>query len=67
MAMPQPRFLAKSDAWDNDPAMQAVAASFRGAHGVVLHLGGSVTYSSPYTAWARDGKGKSAEDEAILR
>ena len=60
-------FLGKQESWDYAPAMREVAKRFRGTEGVVLHLGDSITYASPYTAWARAGEGKSAEDEAILQ
>ena len=63
----QASFLGKREAWDYGPAMKEVAKKFTGAEGVVLHLGDSITYASPYTSWARGGEGKTAEDEAILR
>lgn len=47
-------------------AMRKVAARFKGKEGVVLHLGDSITYANPYSAWAKYGKGKTAEDLAIL-
>ena len=40
---------------------------FHGTPGVVLHLGDSITYASPYTAWARAGEGKTKADAAVLR
>jgi lysophospholipase L1-like esterase len=46
--------------------MRSVAAKFTGTKGVVIHIGDSITYAAPYTAWAREGKGKTPEDEAIL-
>jgi hypothetical protein len=57
----------KQETWDYAPAMREVAARFDGSEGVVLHLGDSITYASPYTAWARGGRGKTLQDEAILR
>ncbi|HEV3025903.1 MAG TPA: SGNH/GDSL hydrolase family protein, partial [Pirellulales bacterium] len=54
------------EAWDYADAMRAVAARFHGRPGVVLHVGDSITYSSPYGQWARAGKGKTPEDEAVL-
>jgi lysophospholipase L1-like esterase len=60
------RFLGKLETWDYGPAMRAVASKFTGTEGVVLHLGDSITFASPYTAWARNGRGKTPEDEAIL-
>ncbi len=61
------RFLGRSETWDYAPAMREVAARFTGEEGVVLHLGDSITYASPYTAWARAGEGKTPEDEAVLQ
>jgi hypothetical protein len=61
------KFLGKKESWDYVPAMRKVAQKFTGTEGVVLHLGDSITYASPYTAWARGGAGKTKEDEAILR
>jgi lysophospholipase L1-like esterase len=46
--------------------MRAVSGKFAGTEGVVIHIGDSITYAAPYTAWAREGKGKTPEDEAIL-
>lgn len=48
-------------------AMKKVALKFRGKEGVVLHLGDSITYANPYSAWARHGQGKTARDQAILK
>jgi lysophospholipase L1-like esterase len=59
-------FLGRQEAWDYGPAMKAVSAKFAGTEGVVIHIGDSITYAAPYTAWAREGEGKTAEDEAIL-
>jgi hypothetical protein len=58
--------LAQED-YDYAEAMRQVAARFSGRPGVVLHLGDSITYSNAYSAWARGGRGKTAEDEAVLR
>lgn len=66
-AAEQGEFLGKRESWDYAPAMLKVARQFKGVEGVVLHLGDSITYASPYTAWARGGEGKTKEDEAILR
>ncbi len=54
------------EGYDYAEAMRQVAARFRGRPGVVLHLGDSITYSSAYSAWARGGRGKTPEDEAVL-
>jgi len=64
---PRARLLGKQESWDYAPAMWEVAKKFTGRQGVVLHLGDSITYASPYTAWARRGKGKTREDEEFLR
>jgi len=53
-------------AWDYVEPMKKVAAESKGRLGVVLHIGDSITYSNPYGQWARYGKGKSAEDQAVL-
>jgi lysophospholipase L1-like esterase len=53
--------------WDYVEPMKEVAATFTGTAGVVLHLGDSITYANPYGQWARYGKGKTAEDKAVLR
>ena len=55
------------DPGDYADAMKKVAAKFTGREGVVLHLGDSITYANPYSAWARYGKGKTAQDEAVCR
>ena len=47
-------------------AMKQVAARFKGRPGVVLHVGDSITYASPYGAWARHGAGTSDADKAVL-
>jgi hypothetical protein len=55
------------EAWDYTEAMTMVTARFRGVEGVVIHVGGSMTIANPYGTWARSGKGKTPEDQAILR
>jgi lysophospholipase L1-like esterase len=55
------------EAWDYAAPMKKVAAKFTGTPGVVLHLGDSITYANPYGQWARYGKGKTAEDKAVLK
>lgn len=60
-------FLGRREGWDYAPAMCKVARRFAGTPGVVLHLGDSITYASPYTAWARAGKGKTKADQEVLR
>lgn len=66
-AAAQATFMGKKETWDYAPAMRSVAARFHGTPGVVLHLGDSITYASPYTAWARGGEGKTKADVAVLR
>jgi hypothetical protein len=56
-----------AEAWDYAPAMKKVAVKFRGKEGGVLHVGDSMTIANPYGQWARQGKGKTPEDEAILK
>jgi lysophospholipase L1-like esterase len=54
------------ETWDYTAPMKAVAARFKGTPGVVIHIGDSITYANPYGGWARGGKGKTAEDKAVL-
>ena len=71
MSLRMPAFLAASAlAAGGDPgnyadAMRKIASRFTGREGVVLHLGDSITYANPYSAWARTGKGKTPADEAV--
>ena len=60
-------FLGRTEAWDYAPTMREVAAAFAGTPDVVRHMGDSITFASPYTAWARAGHGKSPTDTAVLR
>jgi hypothetical protein len=53
--------------WEYATAMKKAATRFAGQEGVVIHVGGSMTIANPYTTWARSGKGKSPEDQAILK
>jgi lysophospholipase L1-like esterase len=55
------------ESWDYSIPMMKVAAKFTGQEGVVLHVGDSITYANPYSQWARYGKGKRPEDEAVCR
>jgi lysophospholipase L1-like esterase len=49
-------------------AAQKIAKRFEGkTPGVVLHIGDSITYANPYSAWARYGKGRTEEDLATLK
>ena len=52
--------------WDYATAMKKVAERFKGRPGVVLHIGDSITYANPYSAWARGGQGKTDADKMIL-
>ncbi len=53
-------------AWDYAAAMKKVAAKFTGRQGVVIHVGDSITYASPYGQWATAGQGKGEDDKALL-
>jgi hypothetical protein len=53
--------------WEYGAPMKKVAARFKGKEGVVIHVGASDTIANPYTTWARLGKGKTAEDQAVLK
>ena len=55
------------EGWDFAAPMSQVAARFTGKEGVVLHVGDSITYANPYSQWARNGKGRTPEDEAVCR
>lgn len=52
--------------WEYAKAMQQVAARYTGVQGRVIHVGASDTIAYPYSAWARQGRGKTAEDKAVL-
>lgn len=51
---------------DYAPAMREVARRFDGVQGVVIHVGDSMTIANPYTTWARQGRGRTPEDMAVL-
>jgi len=53
--------------YDYSAAMKKVAARFKGAPGVYLHLGDPITYANPNTAWARGGTGHTPEEKAFLK
>jgi hypothetical protein len=57
----------KDTAADWIEPMKKVAAKFTGKEGVVLHLGDSITYANPYSGWARYGKGKTPQDQAVCK
>lgn len=56
-----------AETWEYVEPMKKAAAKFRGNEGVVLHVGGSMTIANPYGTWARSGKGKTPDDEAVLK
>jgi hypothetical protein len=66
LALPQATPKAK-DPVDYAAAMAKVAARFAGKEGVVVHLGDSITYANGYSGWARYGKGKTPQDEAVCK
>jgi lysophospholipase L1-like esterase len=51
---------------DYAAAMKAVVAKGHGRPGVVLHVGDSITYANPYSAWARAGAGHTDADKQAL-
>jgi len=53
-------------AWDYSAAMKKVAAGFTGKQGVVIHVGDSITYASPYGQWVIGGQGRDDDDRALL-
>ena len=53
--------------WEYAAAMKTVAAKGKGRPGVVLHVGDSITYASPYSAWARAGDGRTEADRQVLK
>ncbi len=63
LAAPQ----AKKGGDGYEDAMLKVASQFKGKEGVVLHLGDSITYANGYSGWARYGKGKTPQDEAVCK
>lgn len=60
-------FRAPQESNDYALAMKRIAAKFRGKPGIYLHLGDSLTYANPNTAWAREGRGHTPEEEAFLK
>ncbi len=56
-----------AEKWEYVAPMKKAAARFKGKEGVVMHVGASDTIANPYTTWARQGKGKTAEDQAVLK
>jgi len=53
--------------WAYADAMKVAAAKGKLRPGVVLHVGDSITYASPYAAWARAGEGRTESDRAALK
>ncbi len=66
-ASPAPASSPRPEDWEYAAPMKKAAARFNGQEGVVIHVGGSMTIANPYTTWARNGKGRTAEDQAILK
>ena len=64
-AAPEEKPLAQG--WEYARAMKAVAAKGAGRPGVVLHVGDSITYASPYAAWARAGEGRTDAHREVLK
>ena len=56
-----------AQSWEYADSMKAVAAKGHGRSGVVLHVGDSITYASPYAAWARAGSGRTDADWDALK
>src|SRR5690349_929394 len=52
--------------WDYARAMQRVARQSHARAGVVLHVGDSITYASPYSQWAVGGAGRTEDDLDLL-
>lgn len=50
---------------DYAEAMRKVSTKFTGKEGVVIHIGDSITYANSYGGWARYGKGKTPQEQAI--
>jgi lysophospholipase L1-like esterase len=59
--------LKVAEGYDYDAAMKKTAAKFKGTPGVFLHLGDSITYANPNTAWARGGSDQSAAVKDFLK
>ncbi|HXX92916.1 MAG TPA: SGNH/GDSL hydrolase family protein [Planctomycetota bacterium] len=57
----------EKDAFDYAEPMRKAAAKFTGKEGVVVHLGDSITYANGYSGWARGGKGKTPQDQAVCK
>jgi hypothetical protein len=64
---PKPLESPLAEKWDYVTSMKKVAARFKGDKGMVIHVGASDTIANPYTTWARQGKGKTPEDQAVLK
>ncbi|MGH7146153.1 MAG: SGNH/GDSL hydrolase family protein [Planctomycetota bacterium] len=56
----------RTETWDYVASSKEIAKKFTGKEGVVVHMGDSITYANPYSAWARYGKGKTEDDKRIL-
>ena len=64
---PQQQKKGKNGADGYEEAMLKVASQFKGKEGVVIHIGDSITYANQYSGWARYGKGKTPQDEAVCK
>ena len=55
------------ETWDWPSAMKQVTAKFKGRAGMVVPMGDSLTYANQAGRWARYGKGKTADENAVSR
>lgn len=55
------------ESYDYAGSMKKVSAKFKGTPGVYLHLGDSITYANPNTAYARNGQEQPAEVKDFLK
>jgi lysophospholipase L1-like esterase len=65
--VPVPGPIKAPEDHDYVAAMKQTASRFKGTAGVYLHIGDSITYASPNTAWARGGQEQSAEVKEFLK
>jgi lysophospholipase L1-like esterase len=57
----------QAEMWDWPAAMKKIAAKYTGKPGMVVPMGDSITYANQAGRWARYGKGKTAEEQAVSR
>lgn len=55
----------RTETWDYAPTVTAIAATFTGKPGKVVPMGDSITYSNQSSRWARNGAGRTPEEEAL--